>query len=279
MSSHNNANIGLALGGGGVKGLAHIGLLKWLDRNKTRPGTISGTSMGAILGALYASGLSGDEIESRVREHIVSAGEPVKEIYRKRGNLLKWTKVFSFEKARGGMVAADGLFEHLFSELIDIRFEDLEIPFVAVATDFYSGREVVLHSGPLLPAIRASMAVPGVFAPVTIDDQLLVDGGLVNNLPTSHIRNCRIKIASDVIGLTRIENPKPLDVINGGISIMLCHSTRRALEQHPVDLLIKPDTEGIKAFDFPKIEETLKRGEEAIVGLNFDPLTDSPRKT
>jgi len=111
--SSQNALIGVALSGGGVKGLAHIGLLKKLDALQIKPDFIAGTSMGAIIGALYATGMSGQDIEDRVREHIVVKGTKPKQIYRNRKNLIKWAKIFSFSKQRGGFFAADGLFEQL----------------------------------------------------------------------------------------------------------------------------------------------------------------------
>jgi NTE family protein len=254
---------GLALGGGGVKGLAHIGLLKLLDELEIPIDTVAGTSMGAILGGLYASGMRGEEIEERVRAHIINKGEGLKAIYKKRRQLLRWAKVFKFERARGGFVAADGLFEHLFSELVNLTFEELPKHFCAIACDFHSGQEVILKEGNLLDAIRASMAVPGVFAPQKIGNQLLVDGGLVNNLPCSQVSDCKFSIGSDVTALPKQRNPKPLQVISGAFSIMLENSTRQNLKQASPNLLFKADTDGIDIFDFHKIAEVLAIGDKA----------------
>lgn len=272
MSPSSKKNrVGLSLGGGAVRGLAHIGLLKLLDRYQLRPAHISGTSMGAIIGALYASGLSGDDIEARVREHIIEPGDKLKSIYQKRQNLIKWTKVFSYEKTNGGIVAADGLFTHLFDELVHAQFSKLNIPLTVCATDFHSGKEVVISEGAVLPAVRASMAVPGVFAPVNFnlqydDDeshQLLVDGGLVNNLPSNHIQHCEFKIASDVMSLPEKQNPKTLDVVNGAINIMIINATKRSLIDAPVHLLHTVAMPDIEAFEFRKIDEVLNRGDKA----------------
>ena len=263
--SNTKQKIGLVLGGGGVKGLAHIALLKKLDELNIRPSLIAGTSMGAIIGALYSTGLSGNEIEHRVKDHIVTKGEKGKQIYKKRRQLLKWAKVFSFNKSRGGLFKADGLFEYLFTEIVDKEFSELEIPFTAVATNFYTGEEVALKTGSLLPAVQASMAVPGIFSPIEIDDQFLIDGGTVNNLPCRHVINeCDTLIASDVISLPRHENPRTKHVLSGALSIMLSHSTAQQIKKYPPDILFQPDTDGIDAFDFHKINHILERGENAV---------------
>ncbi|MFL0803313.1 MAG: patatin-like phospholipase family protein [Agarilytica sp.] len=256
---------GLALGGGGVKGLAHIALLKKLDEIGAKPEAISGTSMGAIIGALYAHGLSGTDIEERVRAHLFSRKESIKETYRRRKHLVKWLKVFKFDKERGGFITADGLFEHLFSELLDCDFSELEIPFTAVAADFNTAEEVTLNRGQVLPAVQASMAVPGVFSPVILNNRLLVDGGVVNNVPCSHIAQPeRLTIASDVISLSEVKKPKATEVVSGAFSIMMRAATEQRFSQHPPDFVFRPDTKKIDAFDFHKIAKVLERGDAAI---------------
>lgn len=259
-------DFGLALGGGGVKGLAHIALLKKLDQLGVKPTRISGTSIGAIIAALYASGLSGQDIEERVRAHLFSRKGGVKDLYRRRKQLIKWFKVFTLEKSRGGLIAADGLFEHLFNEIVDIDFSDLKIPFTAVAADFHSGEEVALNSGPLLPAVQASMAVPGLFAPVEIDQRLLIDGGVVNNVPCRYAadKNGQLIIASDVISLIETREPKVSEVLSGAFSIMLRAATEQHFLQTPPDFIFRPDTQEIEAFDFHKISAVLGRGEQAM---------------
>lgn len=256
---------GLALGGGGVKGLAHIALLKQLDAWQVKPSVIAGTSMGAIIGALYAHGLSGEEIERRVKMHILEHDEGVREAWKKGKNLLKWARVFSWERARGGLFTAEGLFEHLFAELIELDFSQLEIPFKAITTDFHSGKEVVIRSGELLPAVRASMAVPGVFAPVHFNNQVLIDGGVINNLPCDQVTGQGNKvIASDVISLPVDPSPSYLQVMSGALNIMIADRTRRMMEEFPADFVFKPNTKGVDAFDFHKIADVLVQGDEAI---------------
>ena len=258
-------DFGLALGGGGIKGFAHLALLKQLDQQHTPPTRIAGTSMGAILGALYARGLSGADIEQRVRTHLWTREDTLKAAYHKRSELFKWTKVFSFERAPGGMLSADGLFDHLFTELVDIDFEDLNIPFCAVATDYHNGEAVILDSGPLLPAVKASMAVPGVFAPIRLNGQLLVDGCLSHNVPHQHAITASGKvIASDVINLPTSPNPKSTELMSSALHIMICNATRRAFETLPPLCVFHPDTRGINTFDIHKISEVIDRGDTAM---------------
>lgn len=254
---------GLALGGGGIKGLAHIGLLKCLDRHQLKPSVISGSSMGAIIGALYARGLSGEEIESRIRTMVIHPGEKWKSIFRRRAHLLNWIRVLRPEKGKSGLVTPEGLFQHLFDELLDVSFEDLDIPFVACACDFHSAEEVALKEGELLPALRASIAIPGAFAPIELGGRLLLDGGLVNNVPLSMLEGCDKRIACNVISAPSVKAPTTSEVINGGLTIMVVHMTRKALQEHPADFILNIDTDAINAMDLLKIDEALTLGDAA----------------
>ncbi len=257
--------VALALGGGGVKGLAHIALLKKLDALGIRPTLIAGTSMGAIIGALYAKGLTGQQVEDKVRAHLITRGEKLKSLFRRRKHLLKWAKVFSLEKSRGGFITADGLFDHLFHELMDVEFDQLDTPFIAVATNYNTGKEQGFHSGNLLQAVKASMAVPGVFAPVVVGDQVYVDGGVVNNLPVNHIyQQADITLASDVVLLEKKESPNSFQSLSGSVNIMLRHVTETQLSLYPPDYLFQPNTAGFELFDFMKIGKVLEQGDRAI---------------
>ena len=120
--------IGLALGGGGVRGLAHIPILEALDDFGIRPSIIAGTSMGAIIGALYASGMSGKEIRERISKHLIRKDDTWRDIIAKKGHLLKWVTAFSVEFPRGGFINTQGFFEYLFTEIKKRTFEELEIP-------------------------------------------------------------------------------------------------------------------------------------------------------
>jgi len=263
-----NKKIGLALGGGGVRGLAHLPILRTLDELQIPVHHIIGTSMGAIVGALYASNLTAADIEHRLKQHILLEQDNVKSAFKKSKHLLKWVKAIGPETTRGGVLAVDGLFEHLFHELQGLNFSDLSTPFEAMACDFYSAQAELLNTGPLLPAVLASMAVPGVFAPQVIDGRTLVDGGLVNNLPYDQLPadvdyRIAVQLTSPPARRKDGKQPASYDVATNTVDIMELHMTRKKIDQNPPELLVSPMLEGIGVFDFHKIEDVLQRGEDA----------------
>ena len=264
--------VGIALGGGGIRGLAHIPILKVLDELYVKPVAVTGTSMGAIVGALYATGMSAENIETKVREHILLRKDNFKSFIKKSKHLINWVRVFAPEMDRGGLVDADGLFQYLFDELLDLNFEDLSIPFLAVTTDYYSAEPVVFREGALLQAVLASMSVPGVFAPQVIDGKTLVDGGLVNNLPYDFLPpeiNCCIAVELTNLPKKRSDRkpPRTLDVATAAIDIMQVATLRGKLESNPPDILVCPVLENVGMFDFHKIEYVLAQGEKAAEHL------------
>ncbi len=179
--------IGYALGGGGARGLAHIGVMKVLEEHGIRPSVIAGTSMGALIGALYASGLRAGDIERALRLDV------------RRLALLT-----DIRPTAGGLVRGKQVMETLRSFLGDLTFEDLKIPYACVATDILNGEEVVLRSGPVVAAVRASISIPGIFTPVNVRGRYLVDGGLVNVVPVS---TCRDMGADYVVGVNVMPDP------------------------------------------------------------------------
>ena len=264
--------IGLALGGGGVRGMAHLLALEALDDCNVQPCAIAGTSMGAIIGALYASGLTGAEIRAGVDRHIIRKSDDFKDILAKKSDLLKWLKLATPTLRRGGFLNADG-FLHYLLELIEVRtFEELKIPLSVVATDFWSGEAVVFNSGELLPALKASMAIPGVFAPVTIDDQVLVDGGVANNLPYDIIADhCDFSIAIDVAptrrpGDKKDKNKVPgmLDSVLGMFDILVEQTVRHRMMVTPPSLYLQPKICGVRTLDFDQIEVVFEQATPAM---------------
>lgn len=169
--------IGLALGGGGAKGLAHIPMLEVFDDLGIRPHRVAGTSIGAIMGALYASGLKAQQIREGVQRMIISKGDSFKAALRKK-DVLKWLKFMDLEFKGHAIFKGDRFIEFLFNAMDVDSFEALDIPLRIVATDFWTSQQVVLDSGELLPAVKASMGLPGVFTPVTLNQRVLIDGGL-----------------------------------------------------------------------------------------------------
>lgn len=162
--------LGLAFGGGGMKGWAHVGVLSVLERHELRPGVVAGCSAGALIGAYYAFGYSLDDMRRFMREQRTSS-------------------LFSLRFDGQGLLSNDAFRDYLARHLEDCTFDDLEIPFYVVCTDLETGKEVVLNKGSLVDAILASSAIPGVFAPVEVGGRLLVDGGLCNNVPVSALVN------------------------------------------------------------------------------------------
>jgi NTE family protein len=263
--------IGLALGGGGVRGFAHVLVLKALDDMGVKPCMIAGTSMGATMGAMYASGLSGDYLLHLVRKHAVLKQDTWRDIYEKRESLLTWVNAFTLEKERGGILKAEGLFELFMREIKCKTFEDLKIPFIAIAADYWNAEEVVFSEGNLLPAVKASMAAPGIFAPICIDHRVLIDGGVVNIVPYDHIApHCDVTIAVDVGG-TRHPDESPIpnvfESLAGTIDIMQEAMLKNKLKENPPDIFIHPEIKGIRMMDFTGIESVLEQAKPAIEEL------------
>jgi len=183
-----NVKIGYALGGGAARGLSHIGVLKVLHENGIYPDIIAGTSIGAIIGALYAGGYDPGDIEQLVLG-------------------LDWKKLvylFDMTLPLSGLLQGKRVVSLLKSILRDTTFSQLRCDFACVATDIISGEQVVLRDGSLIEAVRASISIPGIFTPVVIKGRYLVDGGLINTVPVSV---CREMGAKYVIGVNVIPVP------------------------------------------------------------------------
>lgn len=260
--------VGLALGGGGVRGLAHVPALETLDACGIRPAAIAGTSMGAIIGALYASGLSGKEIREVIERHSISKGDGVRAIYAKKRNLLKWLGAVRIAWGKPALLRADGFLRYLLAEVRAETFEDLEIPLQIVATDYERGEAVVFSEGELLTPLAATMAVPGIFAPVEQDERLLVDGGCVHNLPFDLLPDdCDVTIAVDVAhtrAAVREKAPGILDATIGMYDILMDRVTSLLMKVNPPTIYIRPTLTGIRVLDFDKFEEVYEQASPAM---------------
>lgn len=284
--------VGVALSGGAAKGLAHIGVLKVLEKTGMPIDCVSGVSMGSVVGGMYAAGYTAAEIESIT-------------------TVVDWAELFSDRTARrmlpmenkpidsrdiisfpmNGFVPGmpSGLIEgnnvvRLFSRLSLPRqrsedFRELPIPFVTVAADLITGEAVVLDKGFLAEAIRASMAIPTVFSPVRIGGRLLVDGGLVRNLPAEDARNLGADI---VIGVdvgkgeyTEEELTSFIAVSNQTMNLMLGEALVE--QQKLCDILIQPDLEGVSLSAYGDAPRIIRRGEEAALAMlpRLQALADS----
>lgn len=197
MSSPRRPRIGLALGGGSARGWAHIGVIRALEQAGIRPDLVCGTSIGALVGATYAAG----ELD-RFEQWALGLG-------------LKDVVAFMDVSLNGGLLKGERLMEFFQRNFVDHPLDELPMPFAAVATALHSGAEVWLREGSTLDAVRASMALPALFAPVLRDGCLLVDGGLVNPVPVSLARAMgadiliAVDLNSDILGRHLRDDPQP----------------------------------------------------------------------
>jgi NTE family protein len=205
--------IGLALGAGGAKGLAHIPLLEALDELGVRPHLIAGTSIGAVIGALYAAGQSGASIRALVEQFLIKRDQAQPDLI-PLPHSLRWLDFIDPDFGAGGLLDSADFVAYLGDVMSARRFRDLDIDLKVVAADLWSGEQVVLDSGELLPAIQASMALPGVFRPVAHDKRQLVDGGIANPLPYDLLfEACDLVIAIDVSGDYNIDGDAELSFL------------------------------------------------------------------
>lgn len=254
-----------------MRGLGHIPVLETIDACGITPAAMAGTSMGAIIGALYAGGRSGKEIRSFVEEHVVTRDDGIKDLYVKRASLLKWLKAVRLSWTGGGLLQADSFLRYLIEQMDVTRFEDLKIPLRVVATDFYSGESIVFDSGLLFPALKASMSVPGVFVPVEHDGRILVDGGVSNNLPYDILpEQCDLTIAVDASSTREMvdsDPPSMIDATLGVFDMLVEKVTKAMIEKHPPDIYFNPRLVGIRILDFDKAEDVFKQVEAAVPKL------------
>jgi NTE family protein len=272
---------GLVLGGGGARGAAHIGVLRELERQRVPICAIAGTSMGAIVGALYASGRTPDQIESilaRLDWADLFRDEPPRPRLpmRRKDAQLNYRLELEAGWRDGGPVLPYGAVQGqklglLLQSLFDgapADFDRLPIPFRAVATDIVEGSAVIPASGSLADVVRASMAVPAVFAPMEIDGRLLVDGGLSNNVPVSVVRALGADrvIAVDVGSplFSREQLRTPADVAFQMVSVLMKERTDRELALlGEGDVLLSPELGEFSAADFAGASSVIATGEAA----------------
>jgi len=248
-------SIGLALGAGGANGLAHILMLEVFDELGLVPDAIAGCSIGSIMGALYASGKSAQEIKAIVDDLVVRKNDTWKDVFLRK-DLLQWVEFLDPEFGRGGFISGDAFLSFLYEHIQVDTFEDLDIPLCVVATDFWQREEVVYNSGPLLSAIQGSMALPGLFTPVRRDGRILIDGGAVNPVPyDTLIESCQVTVAVDVTGQ---RSPKKdlsfLDTIFNTFQIMQHSIVRENYTNHRPDIVITPDIVDVRALDFHRAD-------------------------
>ncbi|TBU81621.1 hypothetical protein DNK06_07545 [Pseudomonas daroniae] len=280
--------VGLVLSGGAARGLAHIGVLKALEEQGVQVDAIAGTSMGAVIGSLYASGYSIAELEEVALtmdwQQVLSDAPPRPDVpFRRKQDdrdfLIKQRLSFRDDGSLGlplGVIQGQNLallLERLLVRSSDIRdFDRLPIPFRAVATDIANDEKVIFSSGHLPQVIRASMSIPAVFAPVELDGRLLVDGGMVDNIPVDVARSMGVDRVIVVDIGTPLKPRKELltvvDVLNQSITMM----TRRNSEEQlatltDVDILVQPPMAQFGVTDFGRGEAMIDAGYRAAQAL------------
>lgn len=276
--------VGLVLSGGGARGLAHIGVIRALEEQNIKIDAIAGTSMGAIVGALYASGRSPDEMEAIALSMDWSqalADLPPRDrmsFRRKqdsRENLLKAQATFdnAVISLPKGVVQGQNLqviLQDQFLHVSDITdFDALPIRFRAVAGDLVTGEAVVFESGSLATAVRASMSIPGLFAPVEMDGRILVDGGIANNLPVDVVKKMGVDRVIAVDIATPLYTAQELDSVLPIIEQLTTLLTFNQLKKQydalgDEDVLITPDLSDINTAAFEKTADAIARGYDAI---------------
>ena len=285
--------VALVLSGGGARGIAHIGVIEELVKNGFEISSISGTSMGAVVGGVYALGKM-----EEYKNWLYTLDK------------IKLFRLVDFSFTTQGLVKGDKLFNTIRTFIPDANIEDLSIPYAAVAADILNKTEVVFTKGSIIDAIRASMAIPTIFTPVKTENGLLIDGGIINNFPINHVKRTPgdILIAVDVNADVPVDKPtiakvepeaifsiyhKKLihfynhlhimhpsnreeklngeeklgyfNLINKAFSLMTYHITQMTLERYSPDILINVSRHCCGAFDFYKAKEMVEAGRHAAI--------------
>jgi NTE family protein len=270
------AKIGIALEGGGALGLAHIGVLQWFENHHIPVDYIAGTSMGGLVGGLYATGKSPRELEQIVAAQswdvIIGGKTPYEDLsYRRKEDSRDYPTFIQFGLKKGLSLPAGLNAGHQISLLIDREtlpyaelksFDDLPIPYRCVATDLVTGKEVVFGDGSLPLAMRASMSIPGVFKPVRNGDQVLVDGGLVGNLPSDVVRKMGadivIAVHLDVAPVKADEIQSIFSVLGRSIDVIIRENELRGLSA--ADLVVKVDLHEFTSMNYEKSKAIIEKG-------------------
>ena len=276
MASKKN-KIGLVLGGGGARGLGHIGVLKALKKHSIPIHMVAGTSIGAVIGAMYAATLDPHWIENKFKEFIdseaykriglhrlVPTSQPNSSIFQTTATYMKNQIIINLANDRLGILKQERLSE-IIEFLLPVKtFEELKIPFSCLAVDLNSGEDVVFNSGNLIEAIVASSAIPGYIPPIEKDGMLLTDGAVSCPVPVKTVRKmgADFRISVDV-GLNHfepLENPNLLQVLGRAEQIT---STRLGeVKSEKADITIRPDTMNVFWAEFDKIDQLIKLGAE-----------------
>ena len=242
-------NINLVLSGGGARGIAHIGVIEVLEAQDYTIRSISGTSMGALVGAVYTSGKL-----TEFKDWLLTLSK------------LDVFKLMDFTLSKQGFIKGDKIFDKMKAFINPVNIEDLPIPLSISATNITTNQEVVFKTGPLIEAVRASISIPSVFTPVTKGNEILIDGGVVNNLPISTIQRFDgdLLVVVDVNRTHTVEDSKNklgyFDIMNKSLLLLMEKVTELNIEKYNPDIVINVSGESANILDFHKAESMLEIG-------------------
>ena len=253
----------LALGGGGARGLAHIAVLEALDEMGRQPAVIAGTSIGALIGAAYAAGMSGKEIRRFVIRLAHNRAEVFRRLIATRAGTFANLVSLGFGSAT--LVDAEKFCEQFLPERVPHDFGELEIPLIIIATDLYRREQAVFSSGALKPALAASIALPAVMRPVVLADRILIDGGATNPLPFEELRGrADVVVAVDISGAPtdqRRDIPNPWECMLATVLVMANAITSEKVKRAAPDLIVRPNVGAFRALDFLQASAILRASE------------------
>ncbi|AHK43543.1 MULTISPECIES: patatin-like phospholipase family protein [Ensifer] len=256
--SASEPSVALALGGGGARGLAHIHVIEAFDELGIRPVVIAGSSIGAIMGAGMAAGLSGKEI----REHTLATVGHRREVVNRLWQLrpASWSEAMT-NGFRFGQFNIERVLKAFLPEAIPATFSELDIPLKVVVTDYYGQTEHICATGDLQKALAASAALPAVFMPVKIDGRVMIDGGIYNPIPFDHLRGlAEIVVGVDVVGGPDGDGetiPSRIDSLFGASQLMMQSIIAMKLKEGAPDILLRPDVGRYRVMDFLRAKEVL----------------------
>ncbi|PQJ74495.1 patatin-like phospholipase family protein [Polaribacter gangjinensis] len=235
-------NIGLALGGGAVLGAAHIGVLKALNERDIKINYITGTSIGAFVASLFAFKKTWEEIEMIASE-------------------LKWMDITGITMSKFALLSNENLGELIIKYIGDKNIEEATIPLGIIATDISTGEKIVFDKGSVAKAVMASTCIPGIYKPIEVDGKMLVDGGIVENVPIKTVQQmgAEFVIAVDLNAMHTYQKPNNiLDIIINSFHFLILQ--KDTLETKNADLLIQPDLSQFNRSDTKQIQELIKKG-------------------
>ncbi len=253
----------LALGGGGARGIAHIAVLEALDDMGRKPVAIAGTSIGALIGAAYAAGMSGRDIRRFVVAFAHDPGKLFRRLIATRAGTF--ANLLSSGFASATLVDAEKFCAQFLPRRVPDEFGSLAIPLTVIATDLYRRRQVALSAGALKPALAASIALPSVMRPVVVGGRVLIDGGATNPLPFDQLaERADVVVAVDISGEPpddRRDIPNPLECLLGTFLVMASAITAEKVKHGPPALIVRPRVGGFRALDFLKASAILRAAE------------------